>query len=432
MNNPNLAIDQFIQLQNIAYVKQFMQKGAIKVLFIVSLILAIANGLLIYSFKDFYQMIFEFLQSFAGLGATEESLLFNQIMDSTIVASAIATVALKLILPISLLYIIIRSKNEDPSVIPLGTVKFLYVISFIQTVFVIVIAVISVGMQVLSIFAAENLIESIISTVSSTVSLFLSCLYYILQTQFLKAFKHSSTGYSLIYGSTKGFGIMAVLYSVFVGLMSAISLIFYIVFYSLLSSNSFDTNNSIQEFFAMGGLEIFEALKPAMIMFIVISLLTTLYYALVAGIAFSYKEMVEFAVRESFLSSKRKAVNANSAFRTYGGSNSYTNYNYTSSTAGSQQTYAHTAAHTAMNNNSANTATDTAPKLNKDLISDSPINESYNPYNDAPQQYDEPIGNGSFTPTHPVVNNDINNEPFTNGSFGSGSFGFQEDSNNNY
>jgi hypothetical protein len=84
-----------------------------------------------------------------------------------------------------------------------------------------------------------------------------------------------------------------------------------------------------------------------------------------------------------------------------------------------------------MNNNSSNTSTDTAPKLNKDLISDAPINESYNSYNNAPQQYDEPIGNGSFTPTH-SINNDINNEPFTNGSFGSGSFGFQEDSSNNY
>lgn len=426
MNNPNLAIDQFIQLQNIAYVKQFMQRGAIKVLFIVSLVLAIANGLLIYSFRDFYQMLFEFLQAFSG-SATEESIVLSQIMDSSILISSIATIVLKLILPVSLLYIIIRSKSEDPSVIPLGTVKFLYVISFIQSVLVIAMAIISVCMQVLSIFAADNLIESIISTSISAVSLLLACLYYILQTKFLKAFKHSCTGYSLIYGSTKGFGVMAVLYSVFVGLTSAASLIFYIIFYSLLSSDSFDTNNSIQEFFVNGGLEVLETLKPAIIMFIVISLLTTLYYALVAGIAFSYKEMVEVAVRESFLSSKRTAMNANSALRTYGGKSSYSNYNYTSSSASSQQSYAHAA----MNNNSANTTVNTTPELNKDLISDAPINESYNSYNNAPQQYDEPIGNGSFTPTH-SINNDINNEPFTNGSFGSGSFGFQEDSSNNY
>ncbi len=424
MNNQHLAGDQFIQLQNIAYVKQFMQKGSIKVLFLVSLLLAIANGILIYSFKDLYQMLFEVLQTTTGTVINpDESLLFSQFIDSALVGSAIFTVVFMLILPISLLYIIIRSKSENPTVIPAGAVKFLYVISFIQTIFVVISAVFSLGMQILSIFATESVLEAIISTVSSAISLFFSCLYYILQTQFLKAVKHSSTGYSLIYGSSKGFGIMSVLYSVFVGVVSAILIIFYVVFYSLLSSNSFDNNNGMNEFFEMGGVELFNALKPIMIMLIIISILQTLYYALLASVAFSYKEMVQVAVRESFMSSKRTNTNTSSAFRTYGGNNSYTNYNYSASNAGSQQTYAHSAMNTPENNpvnNPVNNPINTAPDFNE-----APINE--NNYN-APEQYNEPFSaNGSFTPTQPVVNNNINNEPVTT----SGSFGFQDNSNNN-
>lgn len=438
MNNQNLVEDQFVQLQNIAYVKHFMQKRTVKLLFIVSLALVITNALFMNSFKDFLPMLMEFAQAVEGSGITaEDSSSINQFINLSMNTSMITTIVLKLILPISLLYIIIRSKSENPTVIPSGTVKFLYVISFIQSIVVILSSIFSLALQILSIFAESDIISAILSAVFVGVALFFSCLYYILQTKFLKALKHSSTGYSLIYGSSKGFGIISVIYCIIFGLLSAVSIILSVVFYSLLSSNSFDTNNSLQLFIALGGGELFNSLKPSIIIFIIISMLTALYFAVLASLAFSYKEMVQIAIRESFLSPSRVSANTNSAFRTYGGSNSYTNYNYSSSNAGSQQSYSHTAMNLEKNtpvNNPVNNPINTTPDFNNDPILQSPINDSYNPYNNAPQQYEEPFGNGSFTPTQPVVNNNINDDSFaTNGSFGNGSFNFNnEDSYNNY
>ena len=61
MKNQPSAGEQLILLQNISYVKQFMQRGSLKVLFLVNLLLTISSGLFINSFKGVYKTVFDFL-----------------------------------------------------------------------------------------------------------------------------------------------------------------------------------------------------------------------------------------------------------------------------------------------------------------------------------------------------------------------------------
>lgn len=456
MNNQPSIGEQMLLLQNIAYVKQFMQKGSVKVLFLVTLLSAIANGLFTYSFKEIYDVLFKFIENVSGVKIidTEEFFLVADMINSSLTISSIVTVIFGLILPVTLLYIIIRSRSDNPSVVPSGAVKFLYVLSFIQTIAVIAICSITAIAQFFSIFAADSIVEAVISFIFCIVYLFVFCFYYILQTKFLGAIKHSCTGYSLIYGSSKGFGTYSVIIAICSGIMSAISIVISIVCYSLFSSNDLESNPDFDTFLEMGGTELFEAIKPIAVIFIAITILYTLYYVLLAVIAFSYKDMVAVAVRESFVSHKN-IVNTNSAFKTYGGSNSYTNYNYSSSNSGSQQNYA-TASNTnnTVNNdrilqapvdstfnpynnqqNVVNTTQYNEPVTTNDRIPQAPVDSTFNPYNNQQNnvnatQYNEPVTtNGSFTPVQQQFeNNNINREPVTTG----GSFGIQQDSNNNY
>lgn len=426
MNNQQTAGDQMLQLQNIAYVKQFMQKASVKVLFLVTLLTAIANSIFIYLFKDIYYVLFNFLFSFlSGLGGEtvnpEDFESLSDIINIFFNGMTVITAVVGLILPITLLYIIIRSRSDNPSVIPSGAVKFLYVLSFIQTIVVVASAVMSIIAQFFAIFGADDTASAVVSFISTIISLFISCLYYILQTKFLGAIKHSCTGYSLIYGQSNGFGIYSVLSAIGSGLLSACSIVIVIVFYSLLNSASLEKNTDFDYFLALGGNELFDTIKPVVIVYIAITVLNTLYHILMATIAFSYKDFVTLAVRESFSLHKRPNINNSSAFRTYGGSNSYSNYNYTSSGARGQQSYA--AAANATNNNA----------VNNNGISEAPVDSNYNPYsnqqntNNTPQYNESVIGNGSFTPVQQQFENNINKEPVTT----SGSFGFQQDSNNN-
>lgn len=421
MNNQPSAGEQLIQLQNIAYVKQFMQKGSVKVLFLVNLLLTIASGLFIYSFKGIYNAFFDFLKNNFD---ADINISATGIIDSSLTVSAITTTVFSLILPITLLYIIIRSGSDNPSVVPSGAVKFLYVLSFIQSIFAIVASAIMVIMQFFSIFAANNTLEAIISLVFCVISAFIYSLYYILQTKFLGAIKHSCTGFSLIYGSSKGFGAFSILLSICSGIISAVSIVVFIVCYSILSSNDLESNPSFDSFVAMGGKEIFDALKPVVIIFIAITILYTLYNILLAVVTFAYRDTVAEAINDSFISSKRANTAINSAFRTYGGSNSYSNYNYTTSGSKGQQSYAVTNDNT----NKENTT------VNNDRVNETPVDTTFNPYDNQQDSfnntYNEPIStNGSFIPNQQEFpNSNMNKEPATT----SGSFGIQQDSNNNY
>lgn len=419
MNNQQSVGEQMIQLQNIAYVKQFMQKGCVKVLFLVTLLLAVANGLFTYSFKSIYNLLFKFIENFEGNNIdAEEFFLTANMMDLSLTISSVLTVVFGLILPITLLYIIIRSRSDNPSVVPLGAVKFLYVLSFIQTILAIVLSSIMAIAQFFSIFAAESITIGVISFIFCLSYLFIYCLYYILQTKFLGAIKHSCTGYSLIYGSSKGFGIYSVLIAICSGIMSAIFIVMAIVCFSLFSSNDFVNNPDFDIFLAMGGEELLENLKPIAIIAIAIAILKTLYHILLAVTAFSYRDTVTAAVRESFVSHKRTNINANSPFRTYGGSNSYTNYNYSSSGSGSQQNYA------AANNNA-----------NNRVPEEKSVDSNFNPYSNEQStvntsQYNEPVtANRNFTSDQQQFEkNNMDREPVTT----SGSFGIRQDSNNSY
>lgn len=412
MNNQSSVGEQLLQLQNIAYMKQFMQKASVKILFLVSLLLAFANSFLVYSFKDVFESVINFLFNFgiSDINPDDFSNVSN-FFGTIFTASAISTAIFGLILPITLLYIIIRSRSENPSVIPSGAVKFLHVLSFIQTIFVVASASVTLISEVITIFGAEDKLSAIISVIAIAVSLIMSCLYYILQTKFLSAVKKSSKGFTLVYGTSKGFGVLSVLTAIINGVISACSLVLAIVLYSLLGSTSVENNQSFDNFIAMGGLEFIEKIKPIAILFIVIAILNTIYQAFVASTAFAYKETVRLAVRESFNSHKKPGLNNNSsAFRTYGGSNSFTNYNYSNSGVRGQQAYR---------------PSDTQKSSTNNVIPEAPVeptvtNNSIQQNNIDTPNYNEPIiGNGSFTPVQQQFDNNIHSEPVTmNGSFG--------------
>ena len=60
MNNQNDTADQVLRLQNIAYVKQFMQKTSVKLLALVGFIQAIMVGYMLFSVRDVFVKIVEF------------------------------------------------------------------------------------------------------------------------------------------------------------------------------------------------------------------------------------------------------------------------------------------------------------------------------------------------------------------------------------
>ena len=60
MNNPQSVGEQLLQLQNIAYVKQFMQKLSVKALFLVTLLMAVCNAIVNFLLADIYPSLLIF------------------------------------------------------------------------------------------------------------------------------------------------------------------------------------------------------------------------------------------------------------------------------------------------------------------------------------------------------------------------------------
>lgn len=433
MNNPQSVGEQILQLQNIAYVKQFMQKLSVKFLFLVSLLLAVFNSLIIILYKKYYSSIINtVMTTFGGLTpGSEEAEDFNMISNligGAINIFAVIVFLVSLILPITLLYIIIRSASENPSVIPLRSVKLLYIFSFVQTIIFIVLAVALVIYPSIVTFAEADIISALIMLAITLIPAIIIILYFVFQTKFLGAVKHSATGTSLIYGTSSGFGVISVICSIFYGIYSALYVIFGIITHSLISSNDLFNNEFYQMFNETGLIDILKSMQYIFAIHLVIAILYTIYHATMASVAFSYKGIIATAIKESFATTKRQTVTVNSAFRTYGGQNSLKNYNYSASSGASQQSYAEIHKNITNNQNSSNSA-DATP-------STTPEANPYeaNPYNTYQGSPVIPEYNGSFPqnnnfdyPQQASYNNFQNNTPVQTG----GSFGFQQDTSTN-
>ncbi len=415
MNNPQSVGEQLLQLQNIAYIKQFMQKMSLKALLLITLLMTACSTMITVFIKDISPKVFDLYLVLHSSVKTLDVELNQMIMETYLTSSTIATLAVGLILPATLLLIIIRSASDNPSVIPLTAVKFLYLVSFIQTIIVAIPCVLAVVFTAISLFSADDIVTALISLLVLFVFVLIFCLYFVLQTKFLGAVKHSSTGYSLIYGSSSAFGGMSVFFAILSGISTAASVVAYIVGNSLISANEFDENIPFQEFVAAGGKEILLVdLKPVYILVFVLLILCTLYFITTAIIAFNYKNIVKLAIQEAFSTTKRQAVSVNSAFRTYGGQNSFKNYNYSASSGASQQSYAEI--HKNITNNQ-----------NSDIVEED--DEPANPYES------NPYNNYQGSPSSPVISeyngsfpqNNMQNTPVQSG----GSFGFQQDTSNN-
>lgn len=345
MNNEQLnAGDQFVQLQNIAYIKQFLRKGSIKVMMIVSFISAFLVGYLFLSVNN----ILDFLRKLSYTSGFDLNMdKFNaaiNIFTGLFSVIGIVVTILNLILPITLLIIIIRAHNDNPSVVPSGAITFLHILSIIQFIFMIVSCVIMVISSIFLIIASDsrgNLASVIASSISNVFSYFITCLYYFFQTKFLGSVKNSAKGGNLISTGATGFGVYSVIYSISYGIGAVILLVLFIIAMSLSSSSNQMLPNELEVLFSSGMIS---SILTYLGICIAISVLSTIYQIAASVTAFGYKNTVTEAVRASFAAQANNPYNRanatiNSPFRTYGGNNAYTNYNYSNSGSNGQQNY---------------------------------------------------------------------------------------------
>lgn len=347
MNNQQTSGDQLVQLQNIAYMKQFMRRGSIKVLMVISFLQALITGISSLIFKGLFSKIIALIPEFAAASGAEidgmEDLnTFTTLFGSLSVIYAIASIILGLILPVSLLIIILRAHNDEPTVIATGAVKLLYVLSMIQFVFSIIAPIISIFGTIFTVVSGNT--EVLSNMVSSVISQFLNCLYYYFLTRFLASVKNSSNGHSLISKGAKGVGVYSVIFAILNALALVVLVIILIIFTSLSSSTTVSSDDFWGFLISSGIIETF---TPIIFIGLISVLLSTVYQVAMAMTAFGYRDTVIQAVRASFAAQGNNPYNrangtVNSPFRTYGGNNSYSNYNYTNSGSSSQQSYQNT------------------------------------------------------------------------------------------
>ncbi|MEE1154397.1 MAG: hypothetical protein UH241_04495 [Acutalibacteraceae bacterium] len=352
MNNPKNTADQVVVLQNIAYVKQFMQKTSIKLLAVVAFLQAILVGYTMFKFTDIFKTFVTFASKISPefAGSSGDMLiqfdLFMGALSTVFMVVGILAVAFSLILPVTLIYIIIRSANDNPSVVPAGAVKFLKVLSAIQLVLMIISGVLSLVGAVITMIngnavqntsaftttmtTANSPLANIISIVFSVISVLISVFYYYLQFKFLSSVHTSAKGNVLLYAGAKGYGVYSVVFAIIMGIYLVGFSIFLIIMGSILNSNTLMSDDAAGTIF----MQSIDIIMPLFILMFVSIALSFLYQVLLAVVAFGFKNTVSEAIRASYATAQgvnpynRAAATGNSPFRTYGGNNSYSNYNY--------------------------------------------------------------------------------------------------------
>jgi len=359
MNNQQLNNgDQFVRLQNIAYIKQFLRKGSIKVMMVVSFISAFLTGYMFLSIGSILDSIKEFAyMSNSSMNIDELNALIS-IFSSFFAVIGIIAIVINLILPVTLLVIIIRAHNDDPTVVPSGAITFLYILSIIGFVFMIISCVLSIVSTIIAIVNTNSLSQASDSSggvVGGNIfSYVFSCLYWFFQFKFLGSVKNSSKGNALVSAGAQGFGVYSIIYAILCGICTVICLVFFVIMMSFSSS----PNQMLPDEF---GQLISSGLISSMLTYFVIAtiilVLSTIYQIAAASTAFGYKNTVTEAIRASYTAPSNNPYNRangtiNSPFRTYGGDSAYKNYNYSNSGYGGQQGYANQQGR----NDSANTS----------------------------------------------------------------------------
>ncbi len=382
MNNQQTSGDQLVQLQNIAYIKQFMRRGSVKTLMVVSFLQAFIAGISTFMSKSILSEVMALVLEFAeasgdDISGIENFSSFSSIFQSISGLYAILSIVLGLILPVSLLIIIMRAHSDEPTVIAKGAVKFLHIMSIIQFVISIIAPVVSIFATIITV--ASGNIEALSSMTSPIVSQFLNCLYYYFLTKFLASIKNSSNGYSLTSTGAKGVGVYSVIFAITCGMALVLLIIVMVIFTSLSSSETVSSNDFWGTLISSG---IIETVTPIIFIGLINILLSTIYHISMAVTAFGYRDTVTQAVRASFAAQGNNPYNrangtTNSPFRTYGGNSVYSNYNYTNSASNGQQSY-----HNISNNQNTTTVVEenipenNFVQPNENVYNNTPINNN--------------------------------------------------------
>ena len=390
MNNQVNNFDQMSQLENIARVKQFMRKGSVKLLMIVSFLQAVfimvGSAMLGGLIEPLFKTLMEFMTKY---GAREgivmpydlsklDATAFSS-LSSSIVLSGVISALIALILPATLLIIVIRASSSDPTVVPTGALTFLRVITIIQLVFAILGGLLYVIVGILAMVSGQS--SGIISGVMYIVAGIILVHFCFCEYQFVSSVRTSCNGYTFSQAGAKGVSVYSVLSAILNGLGMAIMIFVAVIFSSMSKGADIDESNPFSLLTKAG---FFDIITVYMVVILIGVFLDLLYSCALAATSMGYTNMVTAMIRASFAASNNAAQNANmKSFRTYGGGSLYSNYNY-SNGGQPQQPQQNDAPPMPPQNNSS--APVQGINLNKD--NDNPYNNSSN-FNNTP-------GNGSF------------------------------------
>lgn len=333
--------EQFVRLQNIAYIKQFLRKGSIKLLMAASLLCTFITGFFEFSFIGIIKDILDAVNLSVGGTISNIDEAINIITTFGTIFIGVSVV-IGLIFPVTLLFIIIGAHNENPNSTPSGAIQFLHILSIIQFVFAVItnsIGLISTIISFISSIANNGFNVSLIATLISTiVSSFVTCLFYYYQTKFLGSIHKGATGKVLVSEGANGYGVFSVLFSI----ANILAFVFVLILLFLLISVSSSSTELTPDFvISLQQNGVLGSAIFTLVLYAVIVLLTAVQSISQAAIAFSFKNSIVEAVQASFSLPNgpynRSNATGNSPFRTYGGNNSYSNYNYSSSGTSSQK-----------------------------------------------------------------------------------------------
>jgi len=395
MNNQANNFDQMSQLENIARVKQFMRCGSVKFLMVISFIQAVFVMIGSAMMGGLIEPLFKTLMEFIAKYGVQEGITipydlsqldataFNS-LSSTIVLSGVISALIALILPVTLLIIVIRSSSSDPTVVPVGALTFLRVITIIQLVFAILGGLLYAIVGILAMTSGQS--SGIISGVIYIVMGIIYVHYCFCEYQFVSSVRTSCGGYTFTQIGAKGVSIYSILSAILNGLGLAFMIFVAVIFSSMSNGMELDESNPVSVLAQSG---FFDIISMYVIVVLIGVLLNLLYSCALAATAMGYTNMVTAMIRASFAASNAaNAQVANSkSFRTYGGGSLYNNYNYSNNPQSQQPVQDNAPATPAQND--VPSAPAQSVNLDKNADNQNPYKTNYSDFNNTP-------GKGSF------------------------------------
>ena len=329
MNKPQESIDQMSQLQHIAYVKQFMRKGSVKVMMGVSVLQAVLGAFISLRISSLFKVFLKYLNDMGTTFSADEMDALNVIEGLTDMISTIGLIGMgiSLIFPITLLMIILKANSDDPTVIAKAPVSFLKVLAIIQFAIAIIGSILSLIGTVAILKSGDSGISSAIGSVISTL---LQCLFYFYQVKFLSSIRKACDGVTMSSEGAQGVGVYNVIFAICNGLVLIGIVVFAILFNSFANSTQV-SSNSVTETISSVGIK---SINGFFVMFAIYSVLSMIFEIAYALTAFGYRDMVISIVRAAYANAQGTRTTSQKMFKTYGGGSIHSSYDYSNTGSG--------------------------------------------------------------------------------------------------